>query len=97
MKKPKDCLTIDEIRKEIDTIDKQVIELLGERFQYVKEIVRFKKDEEDVLARARYEQVVEIRRNWAMEEGLNPDVIEQVYHMLMQYFIEEQKRMMKIG
>lgn len=97
MKKPKDCLTIDEIRKEIDTIDEQIIGLLGERFQYVKEIVRFKKDEEDVLARRRYEQVIDIRRSWAIEEGLNPDVIEKVYHMLMQYFIEEQKRMMRIG
>lgn len=96
MKKPKDCFTIDEIRKEIDAIDEQIIGLLGERFQYVKEIVRFKKDEEDVLARRRYEEVIDIRRNWAIEEGLNPDVIEKVYHMLMQYFIEEQKRILKI-
>jgi isochorismate pyruvate lyase len=96
MKKPKDCISIDEIRIEIDSIDKQIIGLVGERFQYIKEIVRFKKDKEDVQARERYDQVLEIRRKWAEEEGLNPDVIEQVYKMLMQYFIVEQKRMLKI-
>jgi isochorismate pyruvate lyase len=53
MKKPVECTNIDEIRNEIDAIDKQIIELLGKRLKYVTEIVRFKKDEEDILAKKR--------------------------------------------
>jgi isochorismate pyruvate lyase len=96
MKKPRDCVTIDETREEIDTIDKEVIRLLGKRLLYIRDIVRFKKNEEDVIARKRYEQVLEMRRKWAIEQGIDPGIIENIYRTLMQYFIGEQKKILKI-
>ena len=42
MKLPEECDTITDIRNEIDTLDQQIIEIIGKRFMYVKEIVRFK-------------------------------------------------------
>ena len=95
MKRPEECVIINDIRNEIDAVDKQVIELLGKRLQYVKEIVRFKKDEEDILARERYKEVLAARRDWADKHGLNPDVIEKMYIMLIQFFIEVQKDTLK--
>ena len=95
MKRPEDCTNIDDIRNEIDAVDKHVIELLGKRLQYVKEIVRFKKDEEDILARKRYREVLLTRREWASEQGLSPDIIENMYIMLIQFFIEVQKKTLK--
>ena len=53
MKNPKDCNDIVEVREELDSIDKQIIELLGIRFSYIKEVVRFKKNEEDIVAQKR--------------------------------------------
>jgi isochorismate pyruvate lyase len=97
MKNPKDCKTIDEVREEIDAIDKQIINLLGERFLYVKDIVRFKKNEEDVIARKRYDQVLKARREWATEQRIDPDIIENIYKTLIQYFIAEQKKILKIN
>ncbi len=32
------------------------------------------------------------RRVWAQEEGLNPDVIEKMYTDLVNYFIEEEMK-----
>ena len=90
MKKPQDCATINEIREGIDAIDKQIIDLLGARFQYVKEIVKFKSNKEEVEAKKRYNEVLSVRRQWASEQNLNPDVIETIYKTLIQYFIEEQ-------
>jgi isochorismate pyruvate lyase len=34
--------------------------------------------------------MLEKRRIWAQEEGLNPDVIEKLYRDLVTYFIEEE-------
>jgi|WetSurMetagenome_2_1015567.scaffolds.fasta_scaffold119496_2 isochorismate pyruvate lyase len=96
VKKPEDCLSIGELRNEIDNIDQKVIELLGDRFQYVKEVVKFKKNEADVLARERFNQVIEQRRDWAKANGLNPDIIESIYRLLINYFIEVQKNILKI-
>jgi isochorismate pyruvate lyase len=42
MKLPNDCESISEIRYAIDQIDKQIIALLGERFNYVKAASQFK-------------------------------------------------------
>jgi len=96
MKNPGDCSTIDEIRDEIDSIDNQIITLLGKRFLYVKEIVKFKKSVEDVIARERYNKVFEVRRKWAVEKGIDPDVVENIYKILIHYFIEEQKKRLSI-
>jgi isochorismate pyruvate lyase len=96
MKNPKDCETIDDIRNEIDNIDNQIITLLGARYQFIKEIVKFKKSEKDVIAKKRYGQVFEVRRRWAVEKGIDPDVIENIYKILLQYFIEEQKKMLRL-
>lgn len=95
MKKPEDCESIAEIREGIDIIDKQLIELIGNRFQYVKEIVKFKSNQTDIEAKPRYTEVLNVRRQWAIEQNLSPDVIESVYKTLIQYFIEEQMRLLK--
>jgi isochorismate pyruvate lyase len=65
---------------------------LGERLQYIQAIVQFKRDEEDVLAHKRYKEVLKARREWALNSGLDPEVIENMYKTLMQYFIEVQKK-----
>ena len=96
MKNPADCSNIDEIRNEIDAIDRNIINLLGERLLFIKAIVRFKKNKEDVMARKRYVQVLEQRRKWAAERGIDPDIVEKAYRTLMDYFIDEQKKIMKI-
>jgi isochorismate pyruvate lyase len=97
MKNPGDCTSIVEIRECIDLIDKQLIELIGKRFQYVKEIVKFKSNKEDIEAKPRYEEVLRVRKQWAIEQNLNPDVIETIYKTMIQYFIEEQLNILKKG
>jgi isochorismate pyruvate lyase len=95
MKFPYECNSINEIRSEIDNLDKQIIDLLGQRYLYVQEIVNFKSNENDVLAHERYKAVLQERRKWAEENGLNPDVIENAYKILIAYFIDEQMRLLK--
>jgi|SRR5690554_5528345 len=87
MKSPAECNSIEEIRAAIDEIDEQIVALLGQRFEYVKAITRFKKTEEDVRAPERYNAVLQQRRVWAEEAGLNPDWIEEMYRLLIGHFI----------
>ena len=96
MKKSKNCSSIDEIRNEIDRIDKNIIELLGERYEYIKEIIKFKSNAIEVKAQKRYDEVFIQRRKWAEECGLSPDVIEDVYKTLVHYFIDEQMKLLKV-
>jgi isochorismate pyruvate lyase len=87
--------TIDQVRSEIDRVDKEIIKLLGERFQYVKEVAKFKMpDKASIRAKERYENVIEERGRWAVENGLDSTTIKLVYRQLLDYSIEEQMRIL---
>ncbi|MBE9180352.1 isochorismate lyase [Oculatella sp. LEGE 06141] len=90
MKSPEDCTTMSDIRAEIDRLDRQVIALWGQRFAYVKAASRFKTSEASVKAPERVQTVLNQRREWAEAEGLNPDIVEKLYHDLIHYFVEEE-------
>ncbi|BDM82084.1 isochorismate lyase [Acaryochloris marina] len=81
-----DCRDMTDIRAAIDHLDAQVIELLGQRFEYVKAAAKFKTDAHSVQAPERLKQMLAQRRQWAENAGLEPDVIEQLYRHLVQYF-----------
>ena len=90
MKHPEDCHSIDEIRWEIDQLDRDIIKKFSTRFDYVKAAAKFKTSKATVRASERFNSMLQQRRIWAEEEGLNPDVIEQLYRDLVQYFIREE-------
>ncbi len=92
MVNPQECRTIDEVRAEIDRLDRQIIQALGERFQYVKAIVQFKHSEAEIDAPTRREIVLRQRRQWAEEVGFPPDAVEEMYHNLITHFVQEEKR-----
>jgi isochorismate pyruvate lyase len=92
---PDQCSSIEEVRSEIDALDREIISLLGKRFLYVKEIVKFKSSRQEVYARDRYNEVIKNRRQLAAENGLSPDLIEKVYALLIGYFIDEEKKILE--
>lgn len=87
MKSPAECSTIEEVRAVIDTLDREIVDLLGRRFQYVQAITRFKKTADDVRAPDRRAAVIAARRAWAVEAGLDPDVVERMYTLLIDHFV----------
>jgi isochorismate pyruvate lyase len=90
MKSPAECSSIEEVRAAIDAIDHEVVKALGLRSQYVKAITRFKKTREDVRAPARQATVISQRRAWAAEVGIDPDVVEKIYRLLIDHFVAEE-------
>ena len=94
-KKPEECTDMQEIRREIDQLDQQVIQLLGKRFAYVKAASKFKTSEMSVKAPERLQSMLAQRRIWAEEAGLNAVIIEKMYQDLVNYFIEEEMKQWK--
>lgn len=91
-KSPEQCAGMADIRAEIDRIDEAVIMLLGKRFRYVRAAAPFKTDAASVRASERLVAMLEQRRIWAEQQGLSPEVIEQLYRDLVAYFIAEELR-----
>jgi chorismate mutase len=90
MEKGEAASNIREIRDEIDNIDFQIISLLGERNSCVEKIVRFKTGKADVIAKKRQEEIIISRRALAERFGLNPDLIEKIYRILIKNNIQKE-------
>jgi isochorismate pyruvate lyase len=96
VKPPEECESIEDVRQGIDALDREVIAMLGRRARYVEAAVRFKTGESSVRAPERQRTMLEARRRWAEEEGLSPDVVEEIYKALISHFIDlELKRWQK--
>lgn len=95
MKDAKSCASIDEVRFEIDRIDREVMELLAKRQEYVCEIIRFKTDEESIVAQGRQEQLYKQRRIWARELKLSPEMIDEVYRTMVRHNIQKELELHK--
>ena len=92
MKHPEDCTNIEESRRAIDALDREVISLIGRRARYVEAAARFKNSEQGVRAPERQREMLAQRRRWAEEAGLDPDVIEGIYRTLVSYFVDREMK-----
>jgi isochorismate pyruvate lyase len=82
------CNSLEEVRSNIDCIDREIVSLLAKRGAYVKRAARFKKSAEDVQAPQRVEQVIAKVKTLATELGANLSVTEQVYRAMIRGFID---------
>ena len=89
-KRPQECSSIDDVRAEIDRIDRQIVALIGERAGYVRAAAKFKTSAADVRAAERFEAMLRQRRAWAEERELDPDMIEKLYRDMVNHFIQQE-------
>jgi tRNA-Thr(GGU) m(6)t(6)A37 methyltransferase TsaA len=91
----REVATLQEARDAIDGIDAEIIRLFGNRTKYVYQAVNFKKHADDVPAPERYAQVMRQRRAWALDAKLNPDIIEEMYKLLVNNYIQEELEILR--
>lgn len=84
------CTSIEDVRQQIDLIDRDLVALLAKRGNLVTQAAAFKKTSDDVRAPARVEQVIAKVREIATQTGASPAVVEQVYRAMIAAFIEEE-------
>ena len=86
---------MEDVRAEIDSRDRQIIARLGERVGYVHAAAAFKTSEDGVRAPERFKSMLQTRRDWAEQEGLDADMVEKLYRDLVEYFIQREMEAFK--
>ena len=75
---------LDGLRKGIDVIDQEIVELLSKRQKQVDQVVALKKANNlPVYHPAREEDLISARRQQARDAGLCPDFIEELYRIII--------------
>ena len=89
--KPKDCNNKQDVRQEIDRIDKALIELFAERHAYVTRMAELKNDPHEAFDAERIEAVIAKVRQRALDLGLDDDQAEMTWRNLIEWNINFEK------
>jgi isochorismate pyruvate lyase len=81
---PSDCVTMAEVRHGIDTLDAQIVALIGERFRYMDAAARIKPVRGQVRDEARKAQVIANAREAARQQGVPDAAIAELYENLIE-------------
>lgn len=79
---------LDEVRTQIDALDRRIVALIAERQTWVETAGALKSDASAVPAPHRVEQVIAKVRALAEGSGASPDIVERAYRALIAGFIE---------
>lgn len=91
MKRPAECASLADVRVELDRLDAELLRTLAERRQFVLAAAQFKSSPTAVADPARVQAMIAVRRGLAQEQGLNPDMVESLFRLLVDHFIAEEQ------
>ena len=82
---------IDKLRKEIDSIDNNIIELLSKRKGIVKKIADIKRQEnKSIIDKGREQEIIHRLKKLSKENGLDENFIGSVYEIIISNSRNEQ-------
>lgn len=82
-----ECRTLDDIRREIDRVDRLLVRLMAERLTYIERAGVIKRSKETVRDEARIEDVVAKVLVAATREGVPPEIAEPIWRQLIELSI----------
>jgi isochorismate pyruvate lyase len=89
---PADCHTKEDIRSEIDRLDRDLVRLLAERFGYVRRMAEIKTSPSEALVPARVDEVLDRVAVTADELGLDRDLARDLWRRLIEWNIAFEQR-----
>lgn len=94
MKKAADCETMNEVRAEIDRVDRALVDLLAERWTYVDRAWFFKRSPDEASVPWRNREVIEKVRARAETAGMPPEMAEALWRLIIGWGIQyEEERL----
>ncbi len=84
----KECKSLQEIRNEIDKIDEEIVKLIAERSRYVKQAAKFKVSVEEIKSDERINDVLNHVRHLAATLGISPNLVADVFKILIDKMVE---------
>lgn len=86
-----ECSSLEEIRENIDMIDRDIVSLLVKRGNYVIQAAKFKKNITKVEDQTRINNIITKVMDYSKEMNFDSSVIEQIYRFLIQVYIQLEK------
>jgi isochorismate pyruvate lyase len=86
----KKCNSLEEARKEIDKLDEQIVDLIAFRNAYIKQLAHFKNSIDEIKAEDRISDVINRVRARAIDKGLSPNLINDLYIRMIDAMVDSE-------
>lgn len=90
--KPDECRTPEDIRREIDRLDRELVDKLVERFGYIRRMSEIKESPEEARIDWRVADVLAKVEALANAQGLDPGLARDLWSRLIDWNIEWERR-----
>jgi len=88
--KTKKCTTLEEARDAIDQLDEEIVKLIAQRNNYIRQIAHFKTSIDEIKAEERINDVISRVRAQAIELDLSPNLITDLYVRMIDGMVESE-------
>ena len=82
------CNSLEEVRTEIDKLDTKLVDLIAERSHLIRQAAAFKESVNEVKAEDRIEFILQRARHHAIEEGVSPNMISELFVIMIDEMVE---------
>jgi isochorismate pyruvate lyase len=79
---------MDELRKELDFLDNELIKLVSKRFKFIEQAAIIKDDISKIRDNERIESIIIRLRNLAEINDISPDIVEKLWRYIIELSIE---------
>ena len=79
---------MDELRKELDLLDNELIKLVSKRFKFIEQAAIIKDDISKIRDNERIESIIARLRNLAEINDISPDIVEKLWRYIIELSIE---------
>ena len=86
----KKCTTLEEAREKIDKVDEEIVKLIAQRNDYIKQIAHFKTSVEEIKADDRIADVISRVREQAISLDLSPNLVNELYIKMIDAMVESE-------
>jgi len=84
----KQCNSLQEVRTEIDTLDRELVELISQRSHLIRQAAAFKNSVDEVKAEDRINAIMQSVRKRAIELNINPNMISELFTIMINEMVE---------
>lgn len=86
------CSSLGEIRKNIDSIDMEIVSLLVRRGKYVQQAAKFKSNFSMIEDKKRIDEIIDRVTSYSRDLDFDSTVIEKIYSFMIEVYIQFEKK-----
>ena len=79
---------MEELRKELDLLDNELIKLVSKRFKFIEQAAIIKDDIAKIRDNDRIEDIIKRLRKLAKNNDISPDIVEKLWRYIIELSIE---------